>query len=58
MEKEVLRLRIPKPVEDVQADLAALVKKSFAARREARRLLDEAKVLVEKAILSASGAKA
>jgi len=54
-EKEILRLRMPKVVEDVQDELAALVSKACAARREARRLLDEAKALVEKAVLSANG---
>ena len=51
-EKEILGLRVPKAVAYVQDKLAELVKQSIAARREARRLLDEAKALVEKAILS------
>jgi hypothetical protein len=51
-EKEILGLCVPKAVAHVQDKLAELVKQSIAARREARRLLDEAKALVEKAILS------
>ena len=56
-EKEVLGLRVPSAVADIQDDLAELVEKSIAARREARRLLDEAKALVERAILAPSGRK-
>lgn len=57
-ENEVLRLRIPKPIADIEDDLAELVRMSIAGRREARRLLEEAKALVEKAIMPANaGAK-
>jgi len=55
-ENEILRLRVPQVVEDAQDGLAELVRKSIAARREARRLLNEAKALVEDAILSPTGA--
>jgi len=56
-EKEILSLRVPKVIEDIQDVLAGFVVKAIAARREARRLLDEAKALVEKTILSANGDK-
>lgn len=50
-EKELLGLRVPDVVRDCQDDIAAKVQASIHARREARRLLDEAKAMVEKAIL-------
>ena len=44
---------IPLPLiqQDVQDEIANLIHKSFALRQEAKRLLDEAKLTVEKAIL-------
>ena len=55
-EKEVLGLRVPNVVADIQDELGELVGKSIAARREARRLLEDAKDLVEGAILPSNGA--
>jgi len=49
-ESELLNLRIPDVVRDHQDGIAARVQASIQARREARRLLDEAKSMVEKAI--------
>lgn len=53
-EDELLNLWIPDVVRDHQDEIAAKVKASINARREARRLLDEAKALVERAILGES----
>jgi len=50
-ERELLNLRIPDAVREYEAAIALKVRESFAARREARRLLDEAKRMVEEAIL-------
>ena len=50
-EKELLRLRVPDAVRDHQDEISAKVRASIDARREARRLLDQAKAMVEKAIL-------
>ena len=55
---DLLRIPISLPDTATRQKIVAKVKESFTARREARRLLDEAKALVEKAILSANGAKA
>jgi restriction endonuclease S subunit len=54
---DLLRIPISLPDAPTRERIVAKVKESFAARREARRLLDEAKALVEKAILSANGGK-
>ncbi|MFH1921400.1 MAG: hypothetical protein ABIP48_16165, partial [Planctomycetota bacterium] len=50
-EGELLNLRIPDVVRDHQDEIVAKAQASIQARREARRLLDEAKTMVEKAIL-------
>jgi hypothetical protein len=52
-------MRIPISLPDVatRKRIVAAVRESFAARREGRRLLDEAKALVEKAILPANGGR-
>jgi hypothetical protein len=50
-EKEILGLRVPKALAHVQDKLAELVKQSIAARREARRMLHDAKQMVEDAIV-------
>lgn len=50
-EKELLGLRVPDVVRDRQDEIAAKVQASIDARREARRLLDGANAMVEKAIL-------
>ena len=50
-EGELLNLRIPDVVRDHQDEIVVKVQASIQARREARRLLDEAKAIVEKAIL-------
>lgn len=50
-EKELLNLRVPQVVADVQDRLAAKLCEAIDARREARRLLDEAKAMVEREIL-------
>lgn len=52
-ENELLNLRIPDAVREHETAIAGKVRESFAARREARRLLDEAKRMVEEAILGA-----
>lgn len=54
---DLMEIPISLPDKRTRAKIAAKVKESFAARREARRLLDEAKALVEDAILSAGGGK-
>lgn len=50
-EDELLDLRIPDVVGKHQDKIAAKVKASINARRESQRLLDEAKAMVEKAVL-------
>lgn len=54
-EDELLNLRVPKVIRDTQDAIASKVEASINARREARRLLDEAKAMVEVAILGAKG---
>ncbi|MEE9294141.1 MAG: hypothetical protein V3W34_04130 [Phycisphaerae bacterium] len=54
-EKELLRLRVPDAMRDHQDEIAAKVRASIDARRDARRLLGEAKSMVEKAILGETG---
>jgi len=49
--KELLRLPVPDTVLNVQDKIAAKIKDAIAARQESRRLLDEAKEMVEQAIL-------
>ncbi len=49
--KSYLNLPLPDVVSDKQEEIADKVKESIAARREARRLLEEAKTMVEEAIL-------
>lgn len=48
---DLLGVPISLPDAATRKQIVAAVRESFAARREARRLLDEAKALVEKAIL-------
>ena len=50
-EKELLALRVPDVVRDHQDEIAHKVNESIHARREGRRLLEEAKAMVERAIL-------
>lgn len=50
-EGELLNLPIPDVVRDHQDEIAAKVQASNQARRETRRLLDEAKTMIELAIL-------
>lgn len=50
-QKELLNLPIPDVVRDHQEEIAEKVTESIKARRDARRLLEEAKTMVEKAIL-------
>ena len=50
-QKELLNLPLPDVVIDRQEEIADKVKESIAARREAERLLEEAKTMVEEAIL-------
>ena len=50
-EAELLNLRIPEVVRINQDAIVAKVEASINARREARRLLDEAKTMIEQAIL-------
>ena len=51
-ESELLNLRIPDAVREHQDEIAAKVETSIDARRESLRLLEEAKTMVEKAILT------
>ncbi len=50
-QKELLTLPVPDVVCDNQEEITDKVKESITARREARQLLEEAKTMVEKAIL-------
>jgi type I restriction enzyme, S subunit len=50
-EDELLNLPIPDVVRDHQDEIVTKVQASIQARREARRLLEQAKTMVEKAIL-------
>lgn len=52
--KELLNLRIPAAIRERESVIVSKVRESFAARREASRLLDEAKRMVEEAILGES----
>jgi len=54
---DLMRIPISLPDAATRKRIVAAVRESFAARREARRLLDEAKALVEKAIVPANGGK-
>jgi hypothetical protein len=47
----LLTLPVPDVVCDNQEEITDKVKESITARREARQLLEEAKTMVEKAIL-------
>jgi hypothetical protein len=49
---DLMKIPISLPDKRTRAKIVAKVKESFTARREARRLLDEAKALVEDAILA------
>ena len=53
---DLMRIPISLPDAPTREKIVAKVKESFAARHEARRLLDEAKAIVENAILSANEA--
>ena len=53
----LMKIPVSLPDKPTRAKIVAKVKESFAARPEARRLLDEAKALVENAILSANGGR-
>lgn len=48
---DLMKIPIALPTEKARQKIVAKVRESFAARREARRLLDEAKAMVEHAIL-------
>lgn len=50
-EDELLNLRIPQVVIDHQDEVASLVDRAIQARRDARTMLEEAKSMVEKAVL-------
>lgn len=50
-QKELLTLPVPDVVRDNQEEITDKVKESITARREAQQLLEEAKTMVEKAIL-------
>jgi hypothetical protein len=52
---DLMKIPVSLPDKATRAKIVAKVKESFAARREARQLLGEAKALVENAILSADG---
>lgn len=54
-EMELLSLRVPDVVRDHQDEITAKVQASIQARRDAQRLLDEAKAMVENAILGEAG---
>ena len=48
---ELMKTPISLPDDATRKQIATKVRESFDARREARRLLEEAKTMVEKAIL-------
>lgn len=48
---DLMKIPIALPEEATRKEIVAKVREAFAARREARRLLDEAKAMVEQAIL-------
>lgn len=48
---DLMKVPISLPEYTTQQKIVAKVRESFDARREARRLLDEAKAMVERAIL-------
>lgn len=50
-ESELLNLRIPNAVRENQDEIVVKIEASIEARREARRLLEQAKAMVERAIL-------
>ncbi len=54
-ESELLGLRIPEVVRNHQDEIVEKVQASIQARRDARRLLDQAKAIVERAILEEKG---
>lgn len=51
---DLIKIPIAVPDEQTRREIVAKVRESFAAQREARRLLDEAKAMVESAILDGS----
>jgi hypothetical protein len=55
---DLMKIPVSLPDKPTRAKIVAKVKESFAARREAWRLLDDAKALVETAILSGMGPSA
>lgn len=55
---DLMKIPVSLPDKPTRAKIVAKVKESFAARREARRLLDDAKALIENAILSGKEASA
>lgn len=52
---DLMKIPIALPKEAARQKIVAKVRESFDARREARRLLDEAKAMIEKAILEDKG---
>jgi type I restriction enzyme S subunit len=48
--EEIKNVAIPLADKEIQYQIAALIKKSFALRAESERLLDEAKEMVEREI--------
>ena len=50
-EEELLRVRVPAVVRDIEDEVSAKVQASIQARRDARRLLEEARTFVEQAIV-------
>jgi hypothetical protein len=55
---DLMKIPVSLPDKPTRAKIVDKIKESFAARREAQRLLEEAKALVETAILSADGTRA
>jgi type I restriction enzyme S subunit len=51
-DEDILNLPIPLIDKEIQQQIAELIEKSFALRRESERLLEEAKEMVEKEIES------
>ena len=51
-EQELLELRVPDAVRSQEDEIGAKVQESIDARRGARRRLDEAKTMVERAVIT------
>lgn len=55
-EDELLNFRIPQVVQDRQDEVAGLIQSAIQARRDAKAMLEEAKSMVEKAVLGDAAA--